>query len=81
MKIILVFGNCHILLIKNSIINQNINKLQVLDDKPAIGKNKDENIKNNNLNIYYANARSRNIRNKIHFWHFYPILINMTLYV
>ena len=29
--------------------------------------NKDENIKNNNLNIYYANARSRCIRNKMNF--------------
>ena len=47
---------------KNSIIDQSKNKTT---GSRWLTGDKDENIKNNNLNIYYANARS--IRNKIMF--------------
>ena len=46
-----------------------------IDDYQA---NKDENIKINNFNIYYANARS--IRNKMNFLDFLFSLNNTTLY-
>ena len=50
---------------KNSIINTNKNKTT---GSRCLTGDKDENIKNNNLNIYYDNARS--IRNKMIFLEF-----------